>query len=230
MEGRKGWGVVVKVCTKCKVEQPETNFSKDHHTADGLQYTCKYCAKAYAEDHKEQRNKYNKQYRVGHNEESRVYYKAHKEAKLQQSKLWFENNKDATRKTHATWRKAHPEVTRVYNQSRRAKKAELDSTLTTAQWKHILNEFNNTCAYCGAGDKKLHQEHFISVTAGGEYTHDNIIPACQSCNSSKGNKDFFIWYKTSNCFDKQREKKIMRFLHYTGSAQQLTLCSGKEGE
>lgn len=214
---------MTKVCYKCKVEQPEANYSKRCNTPDGLRYDCKDCNSAYnkanreqiiayRESHREQNIEYMKQYYAGHKEEYRyyssAYARAHKETIFQRTKVWAKN---------------HPDVRRVCKQTRRAKEAGLASTLTPEQWKHILDKFNNTCAYCGVGDKTLHQEHFVPVTSRGEYTHDNIIPACKSCNSSKGIKDFLTWYPTTNHYDKQREKKIMRFLHYTGAAQQLTL-------
>lgn len=180
--------------------------------------------KQYYSEHKEESSAYYKQYNAEHKEEHREYRKQRKEVRHLHNKVWRDNNKDATKKTYAIWAKNHPDAIKRICQTRRAKKVGLARTLTTAQWQHILDGFNNTCAYCGAGDKKLQQEHFIPLSTGGEYTHNNIIPACRSCNSSKGKKDFFIWYPTSICYDKQREKKVMKFLHYTGTAQQLTLC------
>lgn len=211
---------MAKVCSKCKVEQPEADFSKRRNTPDGLQHVCKDCnsvySKTYWKAHKEQLHKRHKLYRS-----------KHKESVLQRTKVWLVNNKDRKRETDAIWRKNHPDVTKCICQTRRARKAGLARTLTSAQWKHILDEFNNTCAYCGE-EKPLHQEHFVPVLSGGEYTHDNIIPSCGSCNTSKGAKDFFAWYSKFSCYDKQREKKLLRFLHYTGGAQQLTFWTARE--
>jgi len=220
---------MAKVCSKCGLEQPETNFSKACNTPDGFRYDCKDCVKQYRIEHKEQIRDHMNQYRVEHQEqiiESRKqYYAEHKESTLQQYKVWRDNNKDRAQKTETAWKKNNPDVTKAQWQSRRSKKAGLAQTLTPAQWNHILEKFNNACAYCGAGDKTLHQEHFIPLSSEGEYTHNNIIPACQSCNSSKGKKDFFTWYPTSKRYNTHREKKIMMFLHYTGATQQLTLCT-----
>ena len=71
--------------------------------------------------------------------------------------------------------------------------------------------FNNSCAYCGA-KCELEQEHFIPVTKGGEYTKNNIITACRSCNASKGNRDFDEWYKNKDFYNKDRENKIKQYL------------------
>jgi 5-methylcytosine-specific restriction endonuclease McrA len=227
-----------KTCSKCGLEQTEANFSKAREPRDGLQHFCKNCNRAYREAHREKNIAFSKQYYAenkeqiseqkkqhynGNKEKHRDYRRQYFATHIKQIKLKREGRKDLARKVNAIWNKNHPDADRIRRQTRRARKAGLARTLTPAQWNHILNEFNNTCAYCGIGDKKLHQEHFIALSIGGEYTHDNIIPACGNCNTSKGKKDFFIWYPTSNCYDKQREKKIMKFLHYTGATQQLAL-------
>lgn len=45
------------------------------------------------------------------------------------------------------------------------------------------------CAYCNCTPTALTQDHVVPVTKGGEHTISNIVPACQSCNSAKGNRD-----------------------------------------
>lgn len=88
-----------------------------------------------------------------------------------------------------------------------AKRRKLDYSLTENQWDQIKAEFNNCCAYCGK-PKKLEREHVIPLTHNGEYTIKNIIPACKSCNCSKGNKDFLTWYRKQEFYSLDRENKI----------------------
>ena len=107
------------------------------------------------------------------------------------------------------------------NQRRMALKRKLSSTLTLAQWENMKMHFNNKCAYCGK-ELPLAQEHFLALTKGGEYTVNNIIPSCKTCNSSKCNKDFFTWYPKYKYFSKKREKIILKFLNYKNEIQQLT--------
>ena len=78
----------------------------------------------------------------------------------------------------------------VYANRRRTAKEALPATLTTDQWETINKVFDNKCAYCGK-EGKLEQDHFIALSSGGEYTHNNIVPACKSCNRRKHNSDFF---------------------------------------
>src|SRR5688572_25876662 len=61
------------------------------------------------------------------------------------------------------------------------------ATLTKAQWLAILRKFDNACAYCGATGK-LHRDHFMPFALGYGFNDKNVVPACPSCNWSKGKK------------------------------------------
>jgi 5-methylcytosine-specific restriction endonuclease McrA len=115
-------------------------------------------------------------------------------------------------------------VAKHTNKIHRRKEAmlKLPYTLTEEQWEEIKNYFDNRCAYCGK-EKPLQQEHFIPVSKGGEYTHNNIIPACGDCNFKKLNHDFFEWYPKQKSYSELRERKILNYLGYTGKTQQLRL-------
>ena len=80
--------------------------------------------------------------------------------------------------------------------------------------------FNGECAYCGRTDKTLTKEHFIPISKGGEFTRDNIIPSCGSCNSSKGNRDFFEWYPERESYSHLRRNKILEYLNYNENKKQ----------
>jgi 5-methylcytosine-specific restriction endonuclease McrA len=63
--------------------------------------------------------------------------------------------------------------------------------LTAAEWKAIKEQFNFACAYCGVPESasvKLTRDHVIPVSKSGRHIKDNIVPACQVCNSRKGAK------------------------------------------
>ena len=53
-------------------------------------------------------------------------------------------------------------------------------------WDMIKAAFRDRCAYCGADDQPLTQDHILAFAEGGETTLQNIVPACQRCNSRKG--------------------------------------------
>ena len=184
-------------------------------------------------------------------EKKKKYHIKNKERICEKTKIWRENNpgrytgymkkyrKDNYHKYKnyflqkgREYREKYPERGRMKAQKRKAKIFSLPASLTCDQWLIILKRFNYQCAYCGLTElesrnilsQRLHQEHFIPVSKGGEYTHNNIIPACKSCNSSKQDKDFFEWYPQQEFYSKEREQKILDFLGYQQGIQQLTIA------
>jgi hypothetical protein len=69
------------------------------------------------------------------------------------------------------------------------------------------------CKQCGK-EEKLTQDHFKALSNNGEYTKNNIIPACINCNSSKNDADFFAWYPKQSFYSKKQELKILKYLNY----------------
>ena len=210
-----------KICIDCKKELPATSeyFGKHKTCKDGLRNQCKECKKKYSD-------KYNKQ-----------YYKDNAEVAKEKAKTYRENNKEKVKEGKKRYRLTHLEQERenkrLYckqnkdkinnlNQKRKARKKKLISTLTSKQWNEIKIKFNNRCAYCGE-EKPLAQDHFIPLSKGGEYTVNNIIPACKNCNSSKHDFDFFKWYRKQECYSEERERKILNHLGYKNNVQQLKI-------
>lgn len=58
----------------------------------------------------------------------------------------------------------------------------------------ILARWGHRCAYCPAVAK--HLDHVNPLSKGGTDTEDNIVPACQRCNLSKGAKTLAEWSET----------------------------------
>jgi 5-methylcytosine-specific restriction endonuclease McrA len=50
----------------------------------------------------------------------------------------------------------------------------------------IYRRDNHTCQYCGARSK-LTIDHVIPRSKGGEDSWENLVVACSSCNTKKGN-------------------------------------------
>jgi HNH endonuclease len=87
-----------------------------------------------------------------------------------------------------------------------ARKSGLRADFTRKDWVIAVEHFNGCCAYCGR-ERELHQDHFVPSTKGGGYTKKNIVPACQTCNSRKGNKH------PSNWLPVEKYLKIVRYLN-----------------
>lgn len=62
------------------------------------------------------------------------------------------------------------------------------STLTAAEWQTIKDRAGHKCHYCRKVFRRLTMDHVIPLTKGGHHIASNIVPACRSCNSSKGNR------------------------------------------
>jgi 5-methylcytosine-specific restriction endonuclease McrA len=52
--------------------------------------------------------------------------------------------------------------------------------------REILRRDNYTCQYCGKRSTYLTVDHVLPRRLGGEYTWENLVAACPSCNHRKG--------------------------------------------
>lgn len=86
------------------------------------------------------------------------------------------------------WGKTNPDKLRAIQTKRRARLCAAPlNDFTAEQWTELKQKHNNRCAYC-LQSAKLTQDHIQPLSKGGAHTLSNILPACQSCNSSKGTK------------------------------------------
>jgi len=74
----------------------------------------------------------------------------------------------------------------------RRKRAVVPSRPVTARdWMAILEAHHYRCHYCKmpfTAETPPTLDHVIPVSKGGLHVTENIVPACQSCNSKKSNK------------------------------------------
>lgn len=77
---------------------------------------------------------------------------------------------------------------------RKRRMARVEHDLTRSQWNALTAAWGG-CAYCGATDRPLQRDCVLAVSRGGRYTLDNIVPACRSCNASKGNGEVTAWMR-----------------------------------
>lgn len=59
----------------------------------------------------------------------------------------------------------------------------------------IKYEYPRSCCYCGA-IAALHMDHLIPRAKGGADSADNLVWSCQSCNSSKRDRDVLRWLES----------------------------------
>jgi len=232
-----------KICVVCKVEK-EASFEYWHAQKNGkygIRSKCKECMKEYSKATKEWRAEWSKKHRAENRDKI-----------LEEGKRYYQENKKEVQARHAEWRSKNKEEIRVWhrnnylrnkdkikeqhknyydenkhkffnaNAKRNARMKNLEHSYTEEQWLRCKDYFDNSCAYCGR-KRKLELEHFIPLTKNGEFTVNNIVAACRSCNSSKSSKDFFEWYPTNENFSAKRQQKIMKYLNYKSDIQQLSI-------
>lgn len=51
--------------------------------------------------------------------------------------------------------------------------------------REVLRRDHHTCQYCGSS-KRLTLDHVIPRSKGGQHTWNNVVTACERCNSHKG--------------------------------------------
>ena len=98
------------------------------------------------------------------------------------------NDRLKQRRNSFRWVRDNPDSVRKYG--------KLGGRARRGWYQELFDEYLNMCAYCGVTLSRPHLDHFVPMSKGGTDERDNLIPACKSCNSSKGNKSFLVWLAT----------------------------------
>ncbi len=218
-----------KRCTKCEGVKPYSEFCKNKNSKDGMQHTCKSCARAYYQtpESKERLRKYRQRNDVKANDiERRKEYNQRPEIKIK--------NRERTRVLQQTdynknYRKRYFQrddlrlhrnsICLVNTKKYQARIRELPKTLSATEWQHALNYFNGYCAACGrtsidsGGSHKISIDHWIPLSYKGDDNPGtvaaNIVPLCHGwngCNNRKYNTMPDEWLERE--FGKRKAKKI----------------------
>jgi hypothetical protein len=156
--------------------------------------------------------------------ERREWRLANKDKVAQWSRAAYQNNKDryfasARRRSYL---KRSSRIRALHHLTRAAENARF------ALW-------HNRCAFCGVsadhprntGFKRLTTEHVLALSKGGLDEECNIMPACATCNKSKGPRPLESWYRSQPFFTEARWRKIKR--HCPAAAVgQLSLAKPSE--
>lgn len=168
-----------------------------------------------------QMREYNRQYAATHPERVRDYARRSRSNRREHRRLYNQQyrlkNVDKWRTYNAEWFRSNPQKKRLYERRRAARERQLPSTLTMMQWLDSLDFFDG-CAYCGSKPDVYHADHFIPLSAvmcPGTVA-ENILPACPSCNLSKGSADPRVWLIRKFGTD-EAERILIRILAYFDS-------------
>jgi 5-methylcytosine-specific restriction endonuclease McrA len=120
----------------------------------------------------------------------RAYRKANPELMCKRDREQYQKHREKALKQKSKWGKT-PEgriKQKAKNQTRRARKNSVVSTLTASDFREIRDKAKGRCFYCRE-KRPLALDHIIPISKSGPHSRDNVVMACRSCNSSKGAKD-----------------------------------------
>ncbi len=178
----------MKACTSCSVEKPDRDFSPITY-ADGttsLYSRCRMCvnvrARAYNKTESARINRARYKHSVKGKRTSAIYERS-------------EAGKASQRRYRSSLRGRHAR-SRIDN-TRRARELVATGGLSLAEWGGIIDTYTDRqgtmCAYCYGSIENPTMDHIQPLSKGGEHNITNVVPACRSCNSSKGAKPLLRW-------------------------------------
>lgn len=153
-----------KLCPDCGRTLPRSAFySKGKSKMDGKSYLTTRCK-----------------------EHHRAWRKANRATETESVRRWRRKHQDAWNAYMREWRKKHPGCDEHRAVTYRQYNSRLGrGRLYRLEWETIVENFGYVCAYCGSGGP-LEVDHFLPISQGGANDITNFVPACRSCNASKG--------------------------------------------
>lgn len=97
------------------------------------------------------------------------------------------------------WARANPELRAAIAIQNKARRRLWEQTnpgsvgVASHEWLKLVRRYRHRCAYCGGNTGGIHMDHVIPMSRGGRHAIGNVLPACQTCNLSKGPKLLAEW-------------------------------------
>lgn len=181
----------LKVCSKCKTpKDPAKDFGKHPDAKDGLQTACKRCYADYQAERRKDPAKKAADAKVKKRSTAKrkdYYQQIHGAARR------LRRADPAARERELAWERAWrtPQRNASYNHARRARRlaAQVAGPVPPGTYAAVLA--SGPCVYCGAAATTV--DHVTPLARGGHEAEYNLVPACGSCNSSKGAKLLPEW-------------------------------------
>lgn len=82
----------------------------------------------------------------------------------------------------------------IMERMKKLQQGDIEMSDVVREDRYTVEQGMEECIYCGATEN-LTFDHLIPVSEGGPDIISNQVPACQSCNSSKGSRDVIEWYQ-----------------------------------
>lgn len=212
-----------KFCRKCGTTKPLTTefFYTVATNNDGFSAYCRSCCKeinraSYAKD-KERRREYSREYRRLNPDKCKQQERLKQQGRAMRrqqaplidfivrsksrdrSRRYYRRDIERSRaysrtynkKNYFRYRERILLSSKAYTQSRRALSPVSAETL-----RGLAEIQEGKCFYCGGSmEGRYNQalEHMLPISRGGQNNRENLVLACRSCNSSKGNRYLWEW-------------------------------------
>jgi hypothetical protein len=166
------------VCIGCKREKCTSEFAKGRNQ-------CNVCV-----------SKYKTQWVAGNRERTRAYVSEWRVRNPEycrsrdHARYWADPER--ARKRNADWKRANPGKCRLNESRRRARKASVSHEPYSRA--EIFSRWSGRCCYCDAPAE--HLDHVTPISRQGADAEWNLVPACATCNCSKGAKTLAEWAAT----------------------------------
>lgn len=145
------------------------------------------------EGFKRRAREYAKRYKIRHKEKVDARNRAYRERNR-------EKINERARSYSKVYSQKNPDIHKVKNEKRRARKLSKPNSFKIHDWMYALKYWDNRCAYCGNQrglfySMRLTMDHYIPLSNSDNpgTVPKNILPACQSCNSQKHDRNAFEW-------------------------------------
>jgi hypothetical protein len=156
-----------KICSKCKIEKPISDFISCKGGKYGVRGECKTCKIKYDNEHK---RKYPSRYKE-------IYLNQNIKRKLK-NKEWRLANKEKRRKQLNEYMKKNPE-------KRRANKLRALYGISSQEYNLLISQQSNRCAICGKIPCSENKDRRLYV----DHDHKSKLVRgllCQHCNTGLG--------------------------------------------
>jgi hypothetical protein len=89
---------------------------------------------------------------------------------------------------------------------------ELTPKLAKKRYRQsIYDAWDGLCGYCGATATSL--DHIIPRFKSGSSSRNNLVPACQRCNSNKASTDMEAWYMIQDFYEEERLERLQDWMN-----------------
>jgi len=151
-------------------------------------------SKRWKEEHRAQHSKLNTESYHRLKDEilakRKARYVRDRETILAASSVSRDKRRDKHNAYQRQYQRDNPEWTNEVGRKRRARIRRVQIVPITPAQIYALYAAHPTCAYCGVLLTKNIRtlDHIIALARGGPHALSNLIPACKTCNSTKGSK------------------------------------------